>query len=306
MRLAWLLVRSLVALLVAAYMGRSGLKKKSLSKSGALAAFIVGFLSLACGYRFGLALIGFYKTGSALTKWRGDRKKKLEDGHRDGGQRSASQVFSCSLFAVLCAMYYQYIHGPDDVAVGTTLETTRLHLAYLGFFACCAGDTWASEVGVVIGLRAGGSAVDDRPILCVPPFPRVPRGTNGGVSFGGTVASALGGLFIGIVYWAVGLVVVPDLASAPPQLVPLLTVGVAAGVVGSMIDSVLGAILQANVFDKERKLVLEGRPPPSAPPNRFEHICGLDVMSNEQVNVVSTIATSVLFGWLGPAMLYGL
>jgi uncharacterized membrane protein len=46
-----------------------GLRKKSLSPSGALAAFVVGFLMMSGGVRiFGVALIGFYLAGSRATK----------------------------------------------------------------------------------------------------------------------------------------------------------------------------------------------------------------------------------------------
>jgi len=38
-----------------------GIKRNSLSESGALAAFVVGFLSIASGWRRELLLIGFYQ-----------------------------------------------------------------------------------------------------------------------------------------------------------------------------------------------------------------------------------------------------
>lgn len=47
------LLRGGVALALAALLGRHGLQKQSLDTSGALAAFVVGFFSLASGYRFG-------------------------------------------------------------------------------------------------------------------------------------------------------------------------------------------------------------------------------------------------------------
>lgn len=55
-------------------------------------------------------------------------------------------------------------------------------------FACCLGDTLASELGI---LSMG------RPWL-VTTFRRVPPGTNGGMSVGGTLASILGGAVVGV------------------------------------------------------------------------------------------------------------
>lgn len=55
--------------LLALLLSGHGLRKKSLSPSGALAAFAVGFLMMSGGVRvFGLALIGFYLAGSRATK----------------------------------------------------------------------------------------------------------------------------------------------------------------------------------------------------------------------------------------------
>jgi len=58
-----------VSLLLAILLSGHGLRKKSLSPSGAYTAFIVGFFTMAGGSRvFGVSLIGFYLVGSRATK----------------------------------------------------------------------------------------------------------------------------------------------------------------------------------------------------------------------------------------------
>ena len=60
--------RYILALILAIGMSIKGYKKKSLSKSGTIAAFFVGLLTLGTSYRFGLTLLNFYITSSKLTK----------------------------------------------------------------------------------------------------------------------------------------------------------------------------------------------------------------------------------------------
>lgn len=63
--------RDLIAILLATYLAYSGLKKRSLSFSGAISAFIVGYASLSSTIcSFGAMLIVFYLAGSKATKVR--------------------------------------------------------------------------------------------------------------------------------------------------------------------------------------------------------------------------------------------
>ena len=61
--------RDLIAVLLATYLAYSGFKKRSLSLSGAVAAFVVGYASLSSTIcSFGAMLIVFYLSGSKATK----------------------------------------------------------------------------------------------------------------------------------------------------------------------------------------------------------------------------------------------
>mmetsp|Transcript_8629 Transcript_8629/g.25692 ORF Transcript_8629/g.25692 Transcript_8629/m.25692 type:complete len:183 (+) Transcript_8629:378-926(+) len=154
--------------------------------------------------------------------------------------------------------------------VGTWLQT-----GYLCHYACVNADTWASEVGIL-------SKTVPRLITTLR---KVPPGTNGGVSAMGTLASALGGGLIGVTYWVLGLMLlVPD-ASIPPQW-PLVPLGFLAGLVGSFIDSLLGATVQFSGFDNKSKLAV------SKPGGAMvKHTSGMNLLSNDQVNFCSSIFT---------------
>lgn len=68
-------------------------------------------------------------------------------------------------------------------------------------------------------------------------------GTNGGVTPVGLVSSFLGGLTVGVAYFVAQLLFVSDLHLADPQW-PIIMYGGVAGLVGSMLDSFLGAHMQ--------------------------------------------------------------
>lgn len=269
--------RVLVGLLLALGISYRGRRKRSLSPSGALAAFAVGFLSYASGTRFGLTMYVFYLAGTRATKYKAELKKRIEDGYQaSGGNRGAGQVLASSLPGVVIAVSYFMKYRHDDIITTSNPTRSAFLLAYLLFYAACAGDTFASEIG--IAMPGPGK----EPVLILAPWRRVPRGTNGGITWEGTVASGLGGLIVGMAY----LLCSPRYTLS--QLC-LLVVGVAGGVIGSTIDSIIGAVAQTSWLHIPTGRVLQEKPTKS---DDVRHICGVDLLSGEAVNALSAVLTA--------------
>lgn len=137
-----------------------------------------------------------------------------------------------------------------------------------------------------------GSVLGLRPVLVTTLRP-VPRGTNGGVSWPGLVASVGGGLFVGVVYYITQIILLTDNqysqnARLTPQwfVLPLCAIG---GLLGSLIDSILGATLQYSGYNSVTGCITHN-------PNEddIKHISGRDVLSNSSVNLISSCATGIL------------
>ena len=271
------------AFVLAALMSVRGYRKGSLNRSGAALAFVVGLVSCSASVRFGLTLITFFVGSSKVTRVGAARKRKLEDGHQEGGNRNWVQVAAnggAGTVLAACFLWSTRRLG-DAPEQPLSFEAqpwhTLLQAAYMCHYACCNADTWASELGV---LSKG------RPRL-VTTWASVPPGTNGGVSAMGTGASVAGGLLIGLVFWALGAVLQAGTATqtTPPQW-PLVPLGAAAGFVGSMIDSLLGATLQFSGWSRSKQLVVE------RPEEGTERISGWNVLDNHQVNFLAAASTS--------------
>lgn len=297
------IVRTCLGVILAHRISNSGLQKRSLAKSGALSAFIVASLSLATSWRNGITLLSFYWTSSKLTRVGSKIKGKLEEGATEGGERGASQVFACSLIGVICACIRRAFVGKDGplflggsaaaMSPSLSLLGDQLTLAYVAFFACCAGDTWASELGVLS---------KSLPRLIIQPWKKVPPGTNGGVSLVGLGASAAGGMLMGLLH---GLFMPGGLASLLPfmpsamvsaatlpqfgrEVLVLTFVGFMGGFGGSLLDSFLGATVQATYYDEETERIAKR----SGPSTR--KVGGWGFLSNEMVNVVSTAMSALV------------
>jgi uncharacterized membrane protein len=76
--------RIVFALSVSALLSVRGLKKRSLSLDGAIAAFFTGLVHCFAGYDFTFVLATFFFSSSFLTKYRSDIKRKIEADFKEG------------------------------------------------------------------------------------------------------------------------------------------------------------------------------------------------------------------------------
>jgi uncharacterized protein (TIGR00297 family) len=205
------LARALAGALLSVLFAIAARRIRLLSTSGSLAAAVVGTLSIAAGWSWGIILIAFFASGSALSKL-GERRKADLVGSivEKGGERDAVQVLANGGIFAAAAVAHLLYPSPVWLAIGS------------GALAASAADTWATELGTL----AGGAPIS------IISGKRVPPGTSGGITFVGSVAAIAGAIFIAVV---------AALANWPVPFTAI-TVG---GVAGALADSLLGATIQA-------------------------------------------------------------
>ncbi|NXC21960.1 TMM19 protein, partial [Corythaeola cristata] len=197
---------------------------------------VVGFILTVANYSFFTSLFVFFVTSSKLTKWKKDIKKQIDAEYKEGGQRNWVQVFCNGGVPTELAVLYMIENGPGEIPIDFSKHYTAswMCLSLLGALACSAGDTWASEIGSVMSKS--------KPRL-ITTWEKVPVGTNGAITLVGLLSSLLGGMAVGIAYFITQLIFVTDLEISAPQW-PIIVFGAAAGFLGSIVDSYLGATMQ--------------------------------------------------------------
>lgn len=179
---------------------------------GAAGGVLVGTPVYLCLGPQGFAvLILFVVGGSTLTRLGYERKRRAALAQEHGGRRGAKNALANAGVAVVCALLYAL----DVSAVFSA--------AYVAAIGAAFADTAESEVGQLSG----------RPPRLITSLRKVPPGTDGAVSWPGTLAGiAAAGITSGL-GWALGLVADPGAA---------LLVALAA-FLGTVADSVVGARL---------------------------------------------------------------
>ncbi|XP_025417023.1 transmembrane protein 19 [Sipha flava] len=280
--------RWFISIFLPLFMAVWGYTKRSLNLSGALLGVFVGFVLTLSNYGFFACLLTFFVTSSRATKFRSKTKKQLESDFKEGGQRNWIQVLCNGGMATQLALLYILDVGCGELPIDFNryYRPSWLSLGILGAFASCNGDTWASELATVLDSGL--------PVLITTCKP-VPKGTNGGITAIGLVVSLLGGLAIGLANYAMLIYMIDaDMLARSPAQWPIIIAGGFAGLVGSIVDSVLGATLQYSGYNRNTGVIVE------QPGKDVMHISGRRILDNHSVNLIS----SVIMGILTPKIAY--
>ena len=242
-------------------------RARSLNKSGAVAAAFTGTVIFGIGgWEWAILLLTFFITSSALSRAFKKRKQGLDEKFSKGHERDAGQVFGNGGIATFFAALHFFF--PEST------------LPWVGFAAALAAvnaDTWATELGVL----------NPHPPRIITNVNKVvEKGTSGGISLIGTLASLSGSALIAFL---------ASLLTDNWSLFPLITFS---GLAGSLFDSFLGATVQAMYFCPKDNKETEKHP---------LHSCGAPTtlirgwkwLDNDWVNFACgafVVATALLFG----------
>jgi len=260
------LPRILAGLLLSTIIGGLAYQRGSLSSSGWLGAMLTGTLTFGFGgWTWGLVLIVFFVTSSALSHFRQTQKQLLAgEKFEKSGRRDLFQTLANGGAGAALALLY-----------GLAGEPPALLACYCGVMATVTADTWATEIGVL----------SPTPPRMITNWRIVAPGTSGGVSASGLAASVAGALVIGASAYVFGAL---ELGAWLPVLVPAAGL---AGLAGSLADSLIGATAQAIYLapdggETERRADRSGHP--------YAALRGWRWMNNDLVNFVSSLVGGIV------------
>ncbi len=252
-----------LGLILALFIAVISFRLKFLDGGGSVATFLLGVLVFGTGgWKFSLPILSFFILSSILSKLGKYHKQKLSEKFQKSSRRDLWQVLANGGIGGLLVLVWNYY--PNEI----------FYYLFAGSVAAANSDTWGTEIGVF-------SKTPPRHILN---FKSVPVGSSGGVSLLGTSGAFLGSLVIALV------------AAMFIKTFSLILIIAVSGFIGSIIDSLVGATIQAQylcpVCGKitEKMSHCEG--------HETRRISGWKWVDNDVVNTICTIGGATVT-WLG-------
>ncbi len=202
------------AVIISAILSLEAYKLGCLTKDGAVASFLVGaFVGVFASINAFFLLTAFTIAGFFATMR--DIGRKKDEGLQEGssGERTWKNVAGVGIPPCLIVA----------IAALGLIDQTMFTVMFVSTITVAGADTIASEIGV-----------RDKRVYMITTGERVEAGINGGVSLLGTLTSTVASLLIAILGWGVIM----------ESLDWMLLVPFVAGVLGNLLDSVFGAVLE--------------------------------------------------------------
>lgn len=226
----------------------SAYRLKSITLDGSFAAFLTAIsLYTLGGLWISISLLVFFILGSILSKLKNKEKIKAESLQEDSGARNWKQVLANSLPA--CVLVWVAYLFP---------EKQYILLPAFAVFSAGAADTFSSE----IGMMSKGKVFN---ILTGKP---IAGGLSGGVSWVGFIAGFLGSVLL-------SLLAIPQFGWSGMIFVTIL------GLLGSILDSIIGIVLQSKYMGSKGNLQDKSSNPNEKP------VRGFKIITNNAINFIT-------------------
>jgi uncharacterized protein (TIGR00297 family) len=285
-----MIVNLFFGFLLASIIALAARRVKALSRSGAIAALVLGTVIFGLGgFGWALLLLTFFISSSALSRLFGRRKRSLDEKYAKGSVRDAWQVLANGGVAGGFTLLHAFFPAESWPWVGCAAA-----------LAAANADTWATELGI-FSPTAPRLITTGRP---------VEPGTSGGISWTGTLAALGGAVLVAVfagIFWrghtGLALIGVPfniaDLLGVTPveftftQRLVWIGILTLCGLAGSLVDSFFGATLQVIYHCPACQKETERHPLHSCG-TRTVQVRGLSWLDNDWVNTVCTLSAALL------------
>lgn len=262
-----------LALAVSVLVALAAWKASSLTARGAIAAALLGGVALRASLGFGMLLILWFSLASAVSRL-GSRVKRerMRGVVEKGNRRDVTQVLANGgVYGLLVALLLIFQH------FGATLDATQGALAAAlgaaGSLAATGADTWATEIGVLVGGTPWS----------VRTHRRVPAGTSGAVSVAGCVA----------MFGAAALMAVLAIAcKVVPQEGQYFRAVFLGGIAGAIVDTIVGATVQERRWCPSCLTETEQRVHECATPTLAQG--GIRAFTNDIVNLLCAVTGALV------------
>lgn len=224
------------------------------------AAFAFSLLWLG-GSAWAIPAVWFFLGSSLLSRIGKKRKAAAEEIAEKGSVRDVGQVLANGGVAWLLLLAHAAFPQP------------AFYWGFLGSLAAATADTWGTEIGTLFR---------GRPRL-ITTGRLVPSGTSGAISVPGTLGALAGAASV----WAFAA---PFAMANTPSAGGFFAI-TGAGFCGALIDSFVGATLQASYLDSRTGLPTE-KPQDGSISNRL--VSGYAWINNDRVNLVCTITGALI------------